>query len=147
MNCYFGGQDAMIPMDQVDAVRAALADAGDRHEVVVYDSGDHGFNCDQRASFQQAVVHSLLGRVTTAVEELQPRSLGCVGGVAKNQVLRGGLDDLCERHRLPMYRAPLPYCTDNAAMIASAACFNGLASAREAFDVEPGLALGKLPAA
>jgi len=54
LQCYFGGQDAMIPSDQVEAVRAALAAASSRHGVVVYDDADHGFNCDQRASYQQA---------------------------------------------------------------------------------------------
>ena len=51
IHCYFGGQDSMIPADQVETVRQALQDAGTRHEVVVYDDADHGFNCDQRASF------------------------------------------------------------------------------------------------
>ena len=52
--CLFGGQDAMIPGDQVDAIREALRDAGTRHEVVVYDDADHGFHCDERASFNEA---------------------------------------------------------------------------------------------
>ncbi len=49
--CYFGGQDAMIPQDQVATVREALEKAGGDHEVVVYPEADHGFNCDKRASF------------------------------------------------------------------------------------------------
>ena len=51
IHCYFGGQDSMIPADQVETIRQALRGAGTRHEVVVYDDADHGFNCDQRASF------------------------------------------------------------------------------------------------
>lgn len=51
VHCYFGGQDAMIPPDQVAAIRQALADSGGRHEVFVYDDADHGFHCDQRASY------------------------------------------------------------------------------------------------
>lgn len=54
IHCYFGGQDAMIPVDQVDAIRSALVEAGTRHEVHVYDDADHGFNCDQRASYHEA---------------------------------------------------------------------------------------------
>ena len=53
INCYFGGQDSMIPLDQVDAIRKALEAAGTRHEVVVYDEADHGFNCDQRATWHE----------------------------------------------------------------------------------------------
>ena len=51
IECFFGGQDAMIPAEQVDAIRASLGDAGVDHEVVVYPDADHGFHCDQRGSF------------------------------------------------------------------------------------------------
>ncbi|MGH0034708.1 MAG: dienelactone hydrolase family protein [Myxococcota bacterium] len=54
IHCYFGGQDSMIPMDQVDAIRSALEKAGTDHEIVVYDDADHGFHCDQRASYHEA---------------------------------------------------------------------------------------------
>jgi carboxymethylenebutenolidase len=54
IQCYFGGQDAMIPMDQVDAIRKALGEAGIDHDVHVYEEADHGFNCDQRASHHEA---------------------------------------------------------------------------------------------
>lgn len=53
IECYFGRRDSMIPLSQVDEVRRALAAAGTRGEVVVYDA-DHGFNCDQRASYDEA---------------------------------------------------------------------------------------------
>jgi len=49
----FGGKDAMIPSQQVDAVRDALVKAGTRYEVVVYADADHGFFCDQRATFHK----------------------------------------------------------------------------------------------
>jgi carboxymethylenebutenolidase len=52
--CLFGGKDAMIPQAQVDAVRDALRKAGAKHEVVVYDAADHGFFCDQRATYHAA---------------------------------------------------------------------------------------------
>lgn len=48
--CLFGGQDAMIPASQVDAIRAALREHAVRHEIVVYPDADHGFFCDQRAT-------------------------------------------------------------------------------------------------
>lgn len=44
----------MIPSDQVAAVRAALANAGVDHSVDVYPDADHGFHCDQRASYHAA---------------------------------------------------------------------------------------------
>ncbi|MBW2230304.1 MAG: dienelactone hydrolase family protein [Deltaproteobacteria bacterium] len=54
IHCYFGGQDSMIPIDQVDAIRRALEDAATRHDVHVYADADHGFNCDQRATWHEA---------------------------------------------------------------------------------------------
>jgi carboxymethylenebutenolidase len=54
IECYFGGQDALIPPDQVAAVEKALADSKIRSEVVVYPDADHGFHCDERASYHEA---------------------------------------------------------------------------------------------
>ena len=44
----------MIPADQVAAIRAALEEAQVKHEVHVYENADHGFNCDQRATYDEA---------------------------------------------------------------------------------------------
>ena len=54
IHCYFGGKDALIPIDRVDRVRSALEDAGIAHEVHVYAEADHGFHCDQRATYHEA---------------------------------------------------------------------------------------------
>jgi len=51
IQCYFGGKDAMIPNDQVVAVREALSKAGVDSSVDVYPDADHGFHCDQRATY------------------------------------------------------------------------------------------------
>jgi len=61
--CLFGGKDGLIPKSQVDAIRAALAKSGIRHEVVVYPEADHGFFCDQRATFQKAAADDAWKRV------------------------------------------------------------------------------------
>jgi len=61
--CLFGGKDAMIPQPQVDAIRKALADAGTRGEVVVYPDADHGFFCDQRATYHAASAKDAWERV------------------------------------------------------------------------------------
>jgi carboxymethylenebutenolidase len=52
--CLFGAKDALIPGDQVDSIRGALEQGGVRNEVVVYDDADHGFHCDQRATYDEA---------------------------------------------------------------------------------------------
>jgi len=61
--CLFGGKDALIPLAQVDTIRKALADAKKRHEVVVYDAADHGFFCDQRATYHAASANDAWERV------------------------------------------------------------------------------------
>jgi N6-L-threonylcarbamoyladenine synthase len=67
---------------------------------------------DLAASYQRAIVRALVERARTAAEQEQLETIAVVGGVAANSELRAAL---------PEARfAPLPLCTDNAAMIASA---------------------------
>jgi len=61
--CLFGQKDALIPQPQVDAIRAALSKAGVKHEVVVYPDADHGFFCDQRATYQKSAADDAWKRV------------------------------------------------------------------------------------
>ena len=67
--CLFGGKDALIPQGQVDAIRKALGDAKKRHEVVVYPDADHGFFCDQRATYHAASAADAWQRVTRLFAE------------------------------------------------------------------------------
>jgi N6-L-threonylcarbamoyladenine synthase len=68
---------------------------------------------DLAASYQRALVRALVGRTRAAAEALGHDCVAVVGGVAANSELRGSLPDAA--------LAPLALCTDNAAMIASAA--------------------------
>jgi N6-L-threonylcarbamoyladenine synthase len=70
---------------------------------------------DLAASYQRAIVHALVGRLREAAERTGDRTIAVVGGVAANSELRVALPDA--------RFAPLALCTDNAAMIASAARF------------------------
>jgi carboxymethylenebutenolidase len=47
----FGDQDASIPVDDVEQLRAALTNAPVDTEVVRYAESGHGFHCDQRADY------------------------------------------------------------------------------------------------
>jgi len=44
---HFGTRDASIPMDAVAAIRAAQPDI----PIHIYEGAEHGFNCEQRASY------------------------------------------------------------------------------------------------
>jgi carboxymethylenebutenolidase len=67
--CLFGAKDSLIPKSQVDAIRAELAKHGIRHEVVVYPDADHGFFCDQRATYQKAAAEDAWRRVQQLFRE------------------------------------------------------------------------------
>ncbi len=47
---HFGTEDAGIPLDSVEAIRAAHADV----EIHIYEGAGHGFACDQRADYHPA---------------------------------------------------------------------------------------------
>ena len=70
---------------------------------------------DLAASYQSAIVRALVQRVRQGVELTGLGCVAVVGGVAANAELREALPDA--------RFAPLALCTDNAAMIASAARF------------------------
>ncbi len=70
------------------------------------------------ASFQAAVVDSLVGRYRKAAEELVPRTLLVSGGVSANMELRKRLRTMAKEMGLPIYfPAKKEWTTDNAAMI------------------------------
>jgi carboxymethylenebutenolidase len=62
--CLFGEKDGYIPLTAVDKIRAALAAAGVRHEVVVYPGVGHGFFCDERGDYDEAAASDAWRRVT-----------------------------------------------------------------------------------
>jgi len=51
---FWGGLDQHIPPEQYRAVADALRDGGATQEQVVFGQADHGFFCDQRASYNPA---------------------------------------------------------------------------------------------
>lgn len=51
---FFGMEDASIPASQVDQIEAELAKHQVSHKVFRYEKADHGFFCDQRASYNEA---------------------------------------------------------------------------------------------
>jgi N6-L-threonylcarbamoyladenine synthase len=68
---------------------------------------------DLAASYQHAIVRALVERMQEAAERTGRDRIAIVGGVAANSALRAALPEATA--------APLALCTDNAAMIASAA--------------------------
>jgi N6-L-threonylcarbamoyladenine synthase len=71
---------------------------------------------DLAASYQRAIVRALVARTLEAAERTGAERVAIVGGVAANSELRAALPDATA--------PPLALCTDNAAMIASAARYS-----------------------
>lgn len=78
------------------------------------------------ASFQQAVIDVLIKKTIQAAQKYQVKSVLLAGGVAANKLLRDTLEKrVAQILSSTLYFQPaIKYCTDNAAMIASAAYFN-----------------------
>jgi N6-L-threonylcarbamoyladenine synthase len=73
---------------------------------------------DVAASFQAAVVETLVGKSMRAVAETGARALVLGGGVACNRELRRRLEAACAARDVAL-RIPSPrLCADNAAMVA-----------------------------
>jgi N6-L-threonylcarbamoyladenine synthase len=70
---------------------------------------------DLAAAYQRAIVRALVERTVAAADAIGAEKIAVVGGVAANSELRAALPGAA--------LAPLELCTDNAAMIASAARF------------------------
>ena len=78
---------------------------------------------DLAAAYQRAVVRALVERAVPAAVAHGLPAVGVVGGVAANGELRQTLAAAATSHGLRVHAAPLRWCGDNAAMIASAARF------------------------
>jgi len=88
---------------------------------------------DLAASFQAAVVDVLVEKARRAAQECGARQILLAGGVAANKTLRR---QMAQRSALPVLCPPISLCTDNAAMVASAAYFRFRAGYRSGWDLD-----------
>ena len=75
------------------------------------------------ASFQSAVAFELTNKTLRACESLGATKLVVAGGVSANSYLQKTLKSEGEKRKINVYFPSLKYCTDNAAMIGSAAYY------------------------
>ncbi len=76
---------------------------------------------DLAASYQAAIVGQLTGRLERALEGGDWAAVALGGGVAANGPLRERVTEICDERGLQLKLVAPELCTDNAAMIASAA--------------------------
>ena len=75
---------------------------------------------DMAASFQRTVCESMTGQLLRAYQEFKPATVVIAGGVSANGRLR---EEVSRQLPVEMHYAPIQYCTDNGAMIASLGYF------------------------
>jgi N6-L-threonylcarbamoyladenine synthase len=120
------------------AVRYAITGPGKMDPTLVELTPDQ--IADLAASFQQAIVDSLVAKALQAIERCQAGILCVGGGVAANRLFRDQLTAACADRQIELHIAPLQLCTDNAVMgaIAFERFRAGLFETLE-LDIYPGL--------
>ena len=107
--------------------------------------GEEYSQADIAASFQKAVTDVLVEKAMHAVEEYHADKFAIAGGVASNSALRAAMQEACKRRGIKLYYPSPVYCTDNAAMIGSAAYYEYKNGTRHGWDLNavPNLKLGE----
>ena len=100
---------------------------------------------DLAASFQNAVVDVLVSHTVDAAKEYGFKKVAIAGGVASNSALREGMALACKKAGIHFYYPSPIYCTDNAAMIGTAAYYEYINGTRAGWDLNavPNLKLGE----
>ncbi len=100
---------------------------------------------DVAASFQYSVIDVLVTKTMKAAKEKGLTKIAMAGGVASNSTLREAMKAACDKNGFSL-NIPAPIlCTDNAAMIGSAAYYEYIAGRRDGLELNavPNLKLGE----
>ncbi|MCX6790692.1 MAG: hypothetical protein NTV62_00665, partial [Candidatus Gribaldobacteria bacterium] len=73
---------------------------------------------------QQAIIDVLIKKTTRAIQQYQIKTLLLGGGVTSNTELKKQFQIKAKDLKIVLLIPPPEFCTDNAAMIAQAACYN-----------------------
>ena len=99
---------------------------------------------DIAASFQRAVCDAIVEKMMLALDEYKTDRICLAGGVAANTVLRDTCRKACEKRGVRLlYPSPI-LCTDNGAMIGTAAYYEYMNGRRDGADLNavPNLKIG-----
>ena len=107
--------------------------------------GEEVNRADLAASFQKSVVDVLVEHTMLAAKEYGMKKVAIAGGVASNGALREAMEKACRRRKYTFYRPSPILCTDNAAMIGTAAYYEYIKGTRHGWDLNaiPNLKLGE----
>lgn len=93
---------------------------------LVHNENQRGNNIrieDMCKTFQNRVVTIITKKTRHAIKEYKVKNLVMAGGVAANTGLRESIENMCKEENINFSVPRIKYCTDNAAMIASAAYY------------------------
>lgn len=107
--------------------------------------GEEYNRADIAASFQKSVVDVLTEHAITACKERGIKKLAIAGGVSANSAIRASLEQASKKNNIEFFCPPIVLCTDNAAMIGSAAYYEYIKGVRHGYDLNaiPNLKLGE----
>lgn len=91
---------------------------------IAHKEGEKLNRADLACSFEQTVTDELVQNCMQAMKDLKINKVVLAGGVSANLVLRDKLQRASKERGYECYLPDLKYCTDNAAMISSAAHYN-----------------------
>ncbi|MDR2088827.1 MAG: tRNA (adenosine(37)-N6)-threonylcarbamoyltransferase complex transferase subunit TsaD [Clostridiales Family XIII bacterium] len=91
---------------------------------------------DVAASFRESVVEVLVAKTLRAAEMHGETQVVMAGGVAANSRLRAAMDEACRAKGLRLYRPSPALCTDNAAMVGTAAYFKYAEEGADDLDLD-----------
>ncbi len=100
---------------------------------------NNGSISDICASVQEAIIDVLISKTLKAAKKYKVKSILLGGGVAANQKLRDELKVKASESNVELFVPPKSLCTDNGAMIAAAAFFNGRPIAFDKISANPQL--------
>ncbi|WP_300408140.1 tRNA (adenosine(37)-N6)-threonylcarbamoyltransferase complex transferase subunit TsaD [Lagierella sp.] len=91
---------------------------------------------DVAASFQEAVLDVLVKKSERLIKSFSMDKFIISGGVAANSSLIEKMQSVCDDNGVKLYYPTKIFCTDNAAMIGSAAYYNYISGKRDELDLK-----------
>jgi N6-L-threonylcarbamoyladenine synthase len=105
-----------VPLHQ--SPKIAFSYSGLKNAVrLAVENGSEADYPDIAASFQKIATAHLLQKLKKYFKTHPPKRFAIVGGASANLYLRGQVEALLKPYGASLQLAPLPYCSDNAAMI------------------------------
>ncbi len=113
-----------------------------RNHIALFKSRDKGIDSplnirDVAASFQAAVVDTLVEKTIRAAVENDVRRIVVAGGVAANSSLRKRMNEEAAKRGMTLHLPGMFYCIDNAAMIALAGYLHYKRGETSSLDLNP----------